>query len=211
MMLLGENSRVVTESVKAKLELIQQSLPPGTTLEPFYDRSVLVDRTIKTVGKNLLEGALLVSAVLFLLLGDLRSGIVVALTIPLSLLFAIIAMNLFGLSGNLMSLGAIDFGLLVDGAVIIVENSMRKLSEQARALGRQLTSGERVHTVETATVEVRSASVFGEAIIAIVYLPILALTSTEGKLFRPMATTVLLALAGAFVFSLTVVPVLTSY
>lgn len=211
MMLLGENSRVVTESVKAKLKLIQQSLPPGTTLEPFYDRSVLVDRTIKTVGKNLLEGAFLVTAVLFLLLGDLRSGIVVALTIPLSLLFAIIAMNLLGLSGNLMSLGAIDFGLLVDGAVIIVENSMRRLSEQSRALGRQLTSAERVQTVETATVEVRSASVFGEAIIAIVYLPILALTSTEGKLFRPMATTVLLALAGAFVFSLTLVPVLTSY
>src|SRR6478735_1449613 len=148
MMLLGENSRVVTASVKAKLALIQQSLPPGTTLEPFYDRSVLVDRTIKTVGKNLLEGAFLVTAVLFLLLGDLRSGIVVALTIPLSLLFAIIAMNLLGLSGNLMSLGAIDFGLLVDGAVIIVENSMRRLSEQSRALGRQLTSAERVQTVE---------------------------------------------------------------
>ncbi len=211
MMLLGENSRVVTKAVKAKLALIQPSLPPGTKLEAFYDRSVLVDRTIKTVATNLLEGALLVSAVLFLLLGDLRSGIVVAVTIPLSLLFAIIAMNLLGLSGNLMSLGAIDFGLLVDGAVIIVENSMRRLSEQARALGRSLTSDERVQTVETATVEVRSASVFGEAIIAIVYLPILALTSTEGKLFRPMATTVLLALAGAFVLSLTLVPVLSSY
>ncbi len=210
MMLLGENSRVVTQSVKAKLALIQPSLPRGTTIEPFYDRSILVDRTIKTVAKNLLEGALLVSAVLFLLLGDLRSGIVVAATIPLSLLFAVIAMNAFGLSGNLMSLGAIDFGLLVDGAVIIVENSMRRLSEQSKALGRQLTSDERVRTVETATVEVRSASVFGEAIIAIVYLPILSLTSTEGKLFRPMATTVLLALAGAFLLSITLVPVLTS-
>lgn len=211
MMLLGENSRVVTQSVKDKLALIQPSLPHGTTIEPFYDRSILVDRTIKTVAKNLLEGALLVSAVLFLLLGDLRSGLVVAATIPLSLLFAIIAMNALGLSGNLMSLGAIDFGLLVDGAVIIVENSMRRLSERSKALGRQLTSDERSQTVETATVEVRSASVFGEAIIAIVYLPILALTSTEGKLFRPMATTVLLALAGAFVLSLTLVPVLTSY
>jgi len=211
MMLLGENSRVVTEQVKAKLALIQPSLPPGTRLEPFYDRSVLVDRTIKTVAKNLLEGALLVSAVLFLLLGDLRAGIVVAVTIPLSLLFAVIAMNLAGLSGNLMSLGAIDFGLLVDGAVIVVENSMRRLSEQARALGRPLSSEERVRAVEAATVEVRAPSVFGEAIIAIVYLPVLALTSTEGKLFRPMATTVLLALAGAFVFSLTLVPVLTSY
>ena len=211
MMLLGENSRVVTESVKTKLSLILPSLPPGTAIEPFYDRSVLVDRTIKTVAKNLLEGALLVSAILLLLLGDLRAGLVVAITIPLSLLFAIIAMNLLGLSGNLMSLGAIDFGLLVDGAVIIVENSMRRLSERARALGRSLTPDECVQTVESATVEVRSASVFGEAIIAIVYLPILALTATEGKLFRPMATTVLLALAGAFLLSVTLVPVLTSY
>ena len=211
MMLLGENSRVVTASVKAKLELIRQSLPPGTVIEPFYDRSILVERTIKTVAKNLLEGALLVSVILLLLLGDLRAGLLVAITIPLSLLFAIIAMNLLGLSGNLMSLGAIDFGLLVDGAVIIVENSIRRLSERSRSLGRSLTSDERLQVVESATLEVRSASVFGEAIIAIVYLPILALTSTEGKLFRPMASTVLFALAGAFVLSVTLVPVLTSY
>ncbi|MBP9111190.1 MAG: efflux RND transporter permease subunit [Polyangiaceae bacterium] len=211
MMLLGENSRTVTESVKNKLATIQSSLPPGTTIEPFYDRSTLVNRTIKTVGTNLLEGALLVIAILFLLLGDLRAGLVVAAVIPLAMLFAVILMNLFGLSGNLMSLGAIDFGLIVDGAVIIVENAVRRLSERRMQLGRDLTSDERISTVEGATLEVRRASVFGEGIIAIVYLPILALIGIEGKIFRPMATTVLLALAGAFVLSLTLVPVLTSY
>jgi cobalt-zinc-cadmium resistance protein CzcA len=211
MMLLGENSRTVTEAVKAKLAAIQPSLPPGTTIEPFYDRSILVNRTIKTVGINLLEGALLVIAVLFVLLGDLRAGLVVAAVIPLAMLFAITVMNAFGLSGNLMSLGAIDFGLIVDGAVIIVENAVRRLSEKRAQLGRLLTLEERMATVEEATLEVRRASVFGEGIIAIVYLPILALIGIEGKLFRPMATTVLLALAGGFVLSLTFVPVLTSY
>ncbi|HYQ01361.1 MAG TPA: CusA/CzcA family heavy metal efflux RND transporter [Polyangiaceae bacterium] len=211
MMLLGENSRTVTEAVKTKLTALIPSLPPGTTIEPFYDRSVLVERTMHTVGKNLLEGALLVVAVLLLLLGDLRAGLVVALVIPLSMLIAVIAMNTLGLSGNLMSLGAVDFGLLVDGAVIVVENAVRRLGERRQALGRSLTRDERVSTVQEATLEVRRASVFGEAIIAIVYLPILALTGIEGKLFRPMATTVLLALAGAFVLSLTLVPALTSY
>jgi len=210
MMLLGENSRTVTEAVKQKLAALTPSLPAGTTIEPFYDRSVLVNRTIHTVGKNLLEGALLVIAVLLLLLGDLRAGLVVALVIPLSMLTAVIAMNALGLSGNLMSLGAVDFGLLVDGAVIVVENAVRRLGEQRRALGRDLTSEERVDVVQDATLEVRRASVFGEAIIAIVYFPILALTGIEGKLFRPMATTVLLALAGAFVLSLTLVPALAS-
>lgn len=211
MMLLGENSRTVTDAVKQKLAALTPSLPKGTTIEPFYDRSVLVDRTMHTVGKNLLEGALLVVAVLLLLLGDLRAGLVVALVIPLSMLMAVIAMNTFGLSGNLMSLGAVDFGLLVDGAVIVVENAVRRLGEQRRALGRALTSDERVTAVQDATLEVRRASVFGEAIIAIVYLPILALTGIEGKLFRPMATTVLLALVGAFILSLTLVPALSSY
>jgi cobalt-zinc-cadmium resistance protein CzcA len=211
MMLKGENSRTVTGAVKAKLAAIAPSLPEGTRIEPFYDRSVLVDRTIATVGKNLLEGALLVIAVLFLLLGDLRAGVVVAAVIPLSLLFAVIVMNAAGLSGNLMSLGAIDFGLMVDGAVIIVENAVRRLSERHNEVGRALTPTERTEVVREATLEVRSASVFGEAIIAIVYLPVLALIGIEGKLFRPMATTVLLALAGAFILSLTVVPVLTSY
>lgn len=211
MMLMGENSRTVTQAVKDKLAAIQPSLPEGTRVEPFYDRSVLVSRTIKTVAKNLVEGALLVIGILLLLLGDLRAGIVVALVIPLSMLFAVTVMNAAGLSGNLMSLGAIDFGLIVDGAVIIVENAVRRLSLQRQELGRMLSSEERVDTVREATLEVRSASVFGEAIIAIVYLPILALTGIEGKLFRPMATTVLLALLGAFILSLTVVPVLASY
>jgi heavy metal efflux system protein len=211
MMLLGENSRAVTEAVKAKLAALQPSLPPGTTIEPFYDRSALVDRTIGTVAKNLLEGAALVVAVLFLLLGDLRAGAVVATVIPLSMLFAVTVMNALGLSGNLMSLGAVDFGLIVDGAVIIVENAARRLSERRQALGRALTPGERTDVVREAALEVRQASVFGEAIIAIVYLPILTLTGVEGKLFRPMATTVLLALLGAFVLSLTLVPVLVSY
>ena len=211
MMLKGENSRTVTEAVKAKLATIQSSLPNGTKIEPFYDRSVLVDRTIKTVGTNLLEGALLVIAVLFLLLGDLRAGVVVATVIPLALLFAVMVMNAMGLSGNLMSLGAIDFGLMVDGAVIIVENAVRRLSERQSASQQPLSSTERIEVVQAATLEVRSASVFGEAVIAIVYLPVLALIGIEGKLFRPMATTVLLALAGAFILSLTLVPVLTSY
>jgi cobalt-zinc-cadmium resistance protein CzcA len=210
LMLMGENSRTVTESVKAKLRAIEPSLPPGTHLSVFYDRSTLVNRTIRTVVTNLTEGALLVIGVLFLLLGDFRAGAVVATTIPLALLFAIVVMKATGISGNLMSLGAIDFGLIVDGAVIIVENAVRRLSERQRVLGRAPSPAERRETVLAATLEVRSASVFGEGIIAIVYLPILALTGLEGKLFRPMATTVLLALAGAFILSMTLVPVLTS-
>jgi heavy metal efflux system protein len=210
LMLLGENSRTVTAAVKAKLAIIEKTLPEGTKIEPFYDRSVLVDRTIHTVSKNLIEGAALVIVILLLLLGDLRAGLVVAVVIPLSLLFAVAIMRAWGLSGNLMSLGAVDFGLLVDGAVIIVENAVRRLSEAQADAGRSLTPEERLETVEKSTLEVRSASIFGEAIIAIVYLPVLTLTGIEGKLFRPMATTVLLALAGAFILSLTVVPVLTS-
>lgn len=211
MMLLGENARTVTEGVKQALASLQPSLPPGTSIEPFYDRSALVDRTVGTVGRNLLEGAALVVVVLFWLLGDLRAGAVVATVIPLSMLFAVTVMNACGLSGNLMSLGAVDFGLIVDGAVIIVENAVRRLAERRAELGRALGPDERTDVVREATLEVRLASVFGEAIIAIVYLPILALTGVEGKLFRPMATTVLLALLGAFVLSLTVVPALTSY
>ncbi|CAN5508490.1 CusA/CzcA family heavy metal efflux RND transporter [soil metagenome] len=211
LMLIGENSRTVTEAVKAKLAAIQSSLPEGTTIEPFYDRSRLVSKTTKTIGTNLIEGAALVMLVLLVLLGNLRAGLVVAVTIPLSLLFAVVVINAAGISVNLMSLGAIDFVLLVDGAVIIVENAVRRLSEKQGELGRDLRPDERLAIIESATVEVRAASIFGEAIIAIVYLPILALVGLEGKLFRPMATTVLLALAGAFVLTLTLVPVLTSY
>lgn len=211
LMLMGENARTVTSAIKAKLAAIRSSLPPGTTIEPFYDRSILVDRTIHTVTKNLLEGALLVVLILFLLLGNLRAGIVVAVVIPLAMLFAMTVMNALGLSGNLMSLGAIDFGLIVDGAVIIVENAVRRLSEKQAATDAPLSDAERRAVIEEATLEVWQAAVFGEAIIAIVYVPILSLTALEGKLFRPMAITVLLALAGAFVLSLTLVPVLASY
>ena len=211
LMLIGENAATVTEAVKAKLAAMQSSLPEGTRIEPFYDRSKLVNKTTRTIGTNLIEGAVLVIFVLLVLLGDLRAGLVVAVTIPLSLLFAVSVMNAAGISGNLMSLGAIDFGLLVDGAVIIVENAVRRLSEKQREAARPLTSEERIAVIEAATLEVRAASIFGEAIIAIVYLPILALTGLEGKLFRPMATTVLLALGGAFILTLTLVPVLTSY
>ncbi len=210
LMLLGENSRTVTAAVKTKLAEIAPSLPPGVSVEPFYDRSELVNHTIKTVTRNLLEGAALVILVLLVLLGDLRAGLIVATTIPLSMLFAMLMMNLLGLSGNLMSLGAIDFGLIVDGAVIIVENAVRHLGEARRGKPSPLSAEERGAVVRDSTVEVRSATIFGEAIIAIVYLPILALLGIEGKLFRPMAMTVLFALLGAFIFSLTVVPVLCS-
>ncbi len=210
-MQLGENARTVTQAVKHKLAAIQPGLPAGTRIEPFYDRSVLVNHTTATMGKNLLEGAVLVVVILLLILGDLRAGLVVAATIPLSLLVALLVMNAFGLSGNLMSLGAIDFGLLVDGAVIIIENAVRRLSEAEVRAGRSLTVKERTILIETATTEVRAASVYGEIIIAVVYLPILTLTGVEGKLFLPMATTVLLALGGAFILSLTLVPVLGSY
>ncbi len=211
LMLMGESSRAVTAGVKAKLEALRPSLPEGVRVEPFYDRSELVNRTITTVSKNLAEGAALVIVILLVLLGDVRAGLVVATVIPLALLFAIVVMNALGISGNLMSLGAIDFGLIVDGAVIIVENAVRRLSEQRLGYGRVLSADDRVRIVEQSTLEVRSASVFGEAIIAIVYVPLLTLTGIEGKLFRPMASTVLLALLGAFILSVTFVPVLTSY
>ncbi len=210
LMLMGENSRTVTEAVKARLGTIQSSLPEGTRIEPFYDRAALVNRTIHTVALNLGEGALLVIAVLLLLLGNLRAGLVVATAIPLSMLFAVIVMNALGLSGNLMSLGAIDFGLIVDGAVIIVENTVRRLSQAGADQARELSADERRVVVRDASLEVLGASVFGQVIIATVYLPVLALTGIEGKLFRPMATTVLLALLGALILSLTVVPVLAS-
>ena len=210
LMLMGANARTVTAGIKRELDALAATLPEGVEVVPFYDRTILVDRTIHTVGKNLIEGAALVILVLFLLVGDLRSGLVVAAIIPLAALFAVIVMRAMGLSGNLMSLGALDFGLLVDGAVIVVENSARRLAMVQRERGRALGGAERIAVIEEATLEVRKATVFGEAIVAIVYVPILALRGMEGKLFGPMATTVLLALAGAVIFSLTVVPVLTS-
>lgn len=209
LMLMGENSRVVTERIKQRIAELSPTLPAGIRIEPFYDRAALVDRTIKTVGRNLAEGAALVVLVLLVLLGDVRAGLIVASTIPLAMLFAVSLMSLFGQSGNLMSLGAIDFGLIVDGAVIIVENAVRRLSE-AHPAGRELSEDERAEVVKAGAVEVLSASVFGSMIIAIVYLPILSLRGIEGKLFRPMATTVLFALLGAFILTVTLVPVLTS-
>jgi cobalt-zinc-cadmium resistance protein CzcA len=204
MMLMGENSRVVVDRVKTKIAEIEKSLPEGVRIVPFYDRTDLVRRTIGTVEKNLLEGAALVVAVLLLMLGSVAGGIVVAITIPVSMLFAFIGMNLVGVSGNLMSLGAIDFGLIVDGAVVIVENLFRVMGDGG-------PPGEsRVERVRRAASEVARPVVFAVAIILIVYLPILTLTGVEGKMFRPMAITVAFALAGSLLLALTLVPVAAS-
>ena len=209
-MLVGANSGKVVEAVRAEVADIQKSLPPSVRIEAYHDRMDLVERTIHTVKSNLLEASALVLLVLFAMLVSLRGGIVVAIAIPLALLGAFLGMWLGGVSGNLISLGAIDFGLVVDGAIIIVENAIRRLSERRELLGRALTDAERSETVISASREVRSATAFGEAIIALVYLPIVALQSVEGRMFRPMALTVLFALATAFVLSLTLVPALAS-
>lgn len=204
MMLAGENSRAVAQAVAEKLDAIQPSLPDGVKVEAVYDRTALVDKVIATVEKNLLEGALLVIVVLFLLLGNLRAALITAAVIPLSMLATITGMVRSGVSANLMSLGALDFGLIVDGAVIIVENCIRRLS-QAQHQG-QLALKERLQLVFEATNEVIRPSLFGVAIITVVYLPIFALTGVEGKMFHPMAATVVMALLAAMVLSLTVVP-----
>ena len=205
MMLIGENSRQVAQDVAAKLNDIQASIPQGIVLEPVYDRTALVDKAIATVTKNLLEGALLVVVVLFLLLGNLRAALITAAVIPLSMLMTITGMVRTGVSANLMSLGALDFGLIVDGAVIIVENAVRRLSEAQHQQGRQ-TLRERLDTVFDATSEVIKPSLFGVAIITIVYIPIFSLSGVEGKMFHPMAATVVMALVSAMILSLTVVP-----
>ncbi|WP_415056042.1 efflux RND transporter permease subunit [Halopseudomonas sp.] len=204
MMLVGENSRSVAQAVAEKLEAIQPSLPDGVKVETVYDRTTLVDKAIATVEKNLLEGALLVIVVLFLLLGNLRAALITAAVIPLSMLATITGMVQTGVSANLMSLGALDFGLIVDGAVIIVENCIRRLSH-AQHNGK-LPLRERLQLVFEATNEVIRPSLFGVAIITVVYLPIFALTGVEGKMFHPMAATVVMALLAAMVLSLTVVP-----
>lgn len=204
MMLAGENSRAVAQAVAEKLDAIQPSLPDGVKVEAVYDRTALVDKAIATVEKNLLEGALLVIVVLFLLLGNLRAALITAAVIPLSMLATITGMVRSGVSANLMSLGALDFGLIVDGAVIVVENCIRRLS-QAQHQG-QLALKERLQLVFEATNEVIRPSLFGVAIITVVYLPIFALTGVEGKMFHPMAATVVMALLAAMVLSLTVVP-----
>ena len=205
-MLFGANSREVSRAAAAKLEAANASLPTGVHAKPVYDRTALVDRTIGTVSKNLIEGALLVIVVLFLLLGNVRASLITAAVIPLAMLFTIIGMVRGGVSGNLMSLGALDFGLIVDGAVIIIENCLRRFGEAQHALGRELNDEERFDLTASATTEVIRPSLFGLGIIAAVYLPIFALSGVEGKMFHPMAITVVLALTGAMMLSLTFVP-----
>ena len=207
LMLKGSNSNKVIENVKERVKQIEKSLPEGVVIEPFLDRSQLVDRAIGTVEKNLLEGALIVIFVLVLFLGNLRAGLVVASVIPLAMLFAICMMNLFGVSGNLMSLGAIDFGLIVDGAVIIVEATLHHLMKRK---GQLLSQKEMDDEVYDSASKIRSSAAFGEIIILIVYLPILALTGIEGKMFGPMAQTVSFAILGAFILSLTYVPMVSA-
>jgi len=213
LMLRGENARIVAQRVKDEVGRIQASLPPGVTIEPFYDRADLVNRVIHTVTKNLIEGAFLVIAVLLLLLGNLRGGLMVASAIPLSMLLAFTAMVSTGLSGNLMSLGAIDFGLIVDGSVVMIENIVRHLAEQ-RERRQPLVrfSNEEMHDIiREAGREVLRPIFFAVGIIIFVYLPILTLQGVEGKMFHPMALTVMFALAGSLVLSLTLMPVLASF
>ncbi len=205
-MLIGENSRAVSQRTAAKLAEINQSLPAGVRARAVYDRTELVDRTIATVERNLLEGALLVIAILFLLLGNARAAFLTAMVIPLAMLFTFAGMARGRISANLMSLGALDFGLIVDGAVIIVENCIRRLAEASHGRSEPLELRERLDVVAAATRQVIRPSVFGVLIILIVYVPILALTGVEGKMFRPMATTVILALVAALALSVTFVP-----
>lgn len=208
MLLKGENSRAVAQRVADRLRQIQPAMPPGMEIQPFYDRSALVDRTVRTAVTNLIEGGIVVMAVLFLFLLQMRAGLIVSSAIPVAMVCAILGMWYFGISANLMSLGAIDFGLIVDAAVIIVENAVRRLAERRRLLGRLLTPVERHETIARAAIEVRRASFFGEIIVMAAYLPILSLAGIEGKMFRPMAFTVVFALIGALVFSMTLIPAL---
>ena len=211
MMLKGENSSAVIKRVKEKIQQIQKTLPEGVMIESFLDRTKMVNNAIGTVEKNLIEGALIVVFVLVLFLGNLRAGLVVASVIPLSMLFAIILMNVFGVSGNLMSLGAIDFGLIVDGAVIIVEAVMHRLSRSKHfADVRMLNQAKMDEEVEASASKMMNAAIFGQIIILVVYLPIYSLQGIEGKMFRPMAQTVTFALLGAFLLSFTYVPMITS-
>src|SRR5262245_8159134 len=205
-MLLGENSRTVSRAVAQRLEEVNRTLPDGVVARVVYDRTGLVDATITTVITNLAEGAILVIAILFVFLGNVRAALITAAVIPLSMLFTITGMVTNRVSANLMSLGALDFGLIVDGAVIIVENCVRRLAEAQQAQGRALTLPERLDVIASASLEVREATMFGELIIMIVYLPIFVLGGVEGKMFVPMAFTVVVALLGAMILSLTFVP-----
>ncbi|WP_113653156.1 CusA/CzcA family heavy metal efflux RND transporter [Pedobacter namyangjuensis] len=211
MMLKGANSNVVIENIKAKISQIAETLPEGVEIVPFLDRTSMVNNAIKTVETNLLEGALIVVFVLVIFLGNLRAGFIVASVIPLAMLFAIIMMNLFGVSGNLMSLGALDFGLIVDGAVIIVEAVMHQLGHSRRFAGIPFLKQEQMDLeVKSASSKMMNSAVFGQIIILIVYLPIFSLQGIEGKMFKPMAQTVSFALLGAFILSLTYIPMMSS-
>ena len=205
-MLIGENSRTVSERVASKLQEIDKTLPAGVSAEPVYDRTVLVNKTITTVQKNLVEGAVLVTVVLLLMLGHVRAALLTALVIPLSMLMLITGMVQSKVSANLMSLGALDFGLIVDGAVIMVENCLLRLSQQQHHIGRTLTTEERFHTVFVATREVFRPSLVSVIVVALVNIPVFALSGVEGKMFRPMAFAVVVALLAALVLSLTFVP-----
>lgn len=206
MMMMGENSRTVAKAVDAKIKTIQQSLPKGVVIETVYDRTSLVEKAIKTVQKNLIEGAILVIVILLLFLGNLRAALITACVIPLSMLFTLAGMAEQKISANLMSLGALDFGIIVDGAVVIVENCIRRLAEAQHAKGRLLTKSERFKEVFLAAKQARRPLIFGQLIILVVYLPIFALSGVEAKLFHPMAMTVVLALVGAMILSVTFVP-----
>lgn len=206
LMLIGGNSRTVSAAVDARMQEIRRSLPAGVTIETVLNRTQLVDATVSTVAKNLAEGALLVIAVLFLLLGNVRAAFITALVIPLAMLMTATGMLHGRISANLMSLGALDFGLIVDGAVIITENALRHLAEKQTETGRTLTLNERLATVKQSAQEMIAPSVYGQAIIILVYVPLLTFTGVEGKMFEPMALTVILALVSAFVLSLTFVP-----
>ncbi|SOE38544.1 efflux RND transporter permease subunit [Delftia acidovorans] len=205
-MLIGENSRTVSRAVDQRMAEINRGLPPGVKAITVYDRTNLVDKAIATVKKNLVEGAALVVVILFLFLGNLRAALITALIIPLSMLFTFTGMVHYKVSANLMSLGALDFGIIIDGAVVIVENCVRRLAHAQEARGRSLTRSERFHEVFAAAKEARRPLLFGQLIIMVVYLPIFALTGVEGKMFHPMALTVVIALAGAMLLSITFIP-----
>jgi cobalt-zinc-cadmium resistance protein CzcA len=205
-MLIGENSRTVSQAVAARLADINRSLPRGVKAVTVYDRTNLVEKAIATVKKNLIEGAILVIAILFLFLGNIRAALITAMVIPLAMLFTFTGMFTNKVSANLMSLGALDFGIIVDGAVVIVENAIRRLAHAQHKHGRMLTRSERFHEVFAAAKEARRPLIFGQLIIMVVYLPIFALTGVEGKMFHPMAFTVVIALLGAMILSVTFVP-----
>ncbi len=208
LMLIGSNSRTVAAAIDARMQDIRRSLPADIEVKTVLNRTQLVDATIHTVAKNLGEGALLVIAVLFLLLGNIRAAFIAALVIPVAMLMTAAGMVQSRISANLMSLGALDFGLIVDGAVIITENALRHLAERQTALGRPLSLSERLTTVRESAEEMAAPSVYGQAIIMLVYVPLLTFSGVEGKMFEPMALTVILALLAAFVLSLTLVPAL---